>query len=99
MKVAEERCENCLFGADRIVDGERVREILEDCRAADTHFVCHKFGIGEMDGLKGTDVCCRGFYDTQPPSQMIRIAERLGVIEFIPLPKGGPKYTPARLEK
>lgn len=54
----------------------RAREILSECKQKDIHFVCHKATIAEKD------VCCRSFYDTQT-SQMVRIAQRLGMVRFV----------------
>ena len=72
-KICETRCEQCLFGADRIVSKKRMAEIVKDCRAKDGHFICHKH----------EDVMCRGYYETQPAPQMLRIAERLGMVMFV----------------
>jgi len=75
-KVKKECCNQCLFSKDRIVSGERMKEILSDCRKNDTHFICHKASI------EGENNCCRGFYDKQS-SSMIRIAQRLNCVEFV----------------
>lgn len=74
-KVYAERCDQCLFSKDKIVSDARRTQILKDCRRRDSHFICHK----------SKDVCCRGFYDTQS-CNLIRIAGRLGAIEFVPVP-------------
>jgi len=76
LKVCAEQCNQCLFGKDRIVSKQRMAEILQTCRENDTYFSCHKGTIA------GDDICCKGFFDTQD-SQMIRIAKRLGAIEFV----------------
>lgn len=75
-KVCEKPCDQCLFSKNRIVSGERMKQILNDCKRNDTHFVCHKATIA------GKEVCCRGFYDTQT-SNLIRISQRLGMVQFI----------------
>lgn len=80
-KVAVERCAQCLFSQDKIVSSARRKDVLNSCRKKDTHFICHKFTIAVNQ-----DVCCKGFYETQT-SQMIRIAQRLNAVEFVPLPK------------
>lgn len=82
-KVCEEKCDQCLFTDNRIVRPGRVKEILKECRQKDSHFTCHKASIA------GGDVCCRGFYDTQT-SQMIRIAQRLNMVEFVDPTTGKP---------
>jgi len=75
-KVKGQRCNECLFSKNAIVSDERRKDILNDCRKDDNHFICHKATI------EGKEICCRGFYDTQT-SQMIRIAQRLNVVEFV----------------
>ena len=75
-KVKKEKCDQCLFTEKRIVSGARMKSILNDCNRNDNHFICHKSTI---DG--GND-CCKGFYDTQT-SGMIRVAQRLGMVEFV----------------
>jgi len=75
-KVKTECCNQCLFSKDRIVSGERMKEILRDCRKNDSHFICHKSSI------EGGNDCCRGFYDTQD-ANIIRIAQRLNCVEFV----------------
>lgn len=82
-RVYEQRCEQCLFSPERIVSSQRMAEVLRQCAATDTHFVCHKSSI-YGDG----NVCCRGFYDRDPAaSNLMRIAGRLGLVEFVPLPE------------
>jgi hypothetical protein len=74
LTVAVNKCVNCLFGPDRIVDGERAREIVRSCREAQTYFVCHHHN----------ETVCRAYYDEfGHEAQMIRIAERLGLVSFI----------------
>lgn len=82
-QVCEGKCDQCLFSKDRIVSAERVREILAECEEQDTHFTCHKATIEDRH------VCCRGFYDTRT-SQGIRIAQRLGMVEFVNPATGRP---------
>lgn len=79
-KVYAERCAECLFSKDKIVSNARRKELLADCRSRDTHFICHKASIA------GDSICCRGFYDTQS-TNLIRVAQRLGAVEFVPFPE------------
>jgi hypothetical protein len=73
-KVCKERCDQCLFSKNKIVSNARKRDVLATCAANDSHFVCHKT----------KDVCCRGFYDRDPgASNLMRIAGRLGAVEFV----------------
>jgi hypothetical protein len=75
-KVKKECCGKCLFSKDKIVNNDRRKEVLNDCKKDDTHFVCHEGTI------KGEDICCKAFYDTQS-TNMIRISQRLGMVEFV----------------
>lgn len=77
-KVQKNMCDQCLFSKDKIVSDSRKSQILKECISTDTHFNCHK---EQLNGDEAT-VCCRGFYD-QLPTQAIRIAERLRVVEFV----------------
>lgn len=78
-RVVETRCDQCLFGSDKIVSNERRKEVLASCmkRAKETFFVCHKT----------RDTCCRGFYDSHFADRVavIQIARRFGIVEFVPL--------------
>lgn len=76
MKVKKECCGQCLFGKDKIVSNQRRKEILNDCRQNDNHFICHKATINDED------ICCKGFYDSQT-SNMIRISQRLNMVQFV----------------
>ena len=75
-KVKKECCGQCLFSADKIVSNQRRKSILNDCRKEDNHFICHKATI------EGDDICCKGFYDSQT-SNMMRISQRMGMVEFV----------------
>jgi hypothetical protein len=80
-KVAAERCDQCLFSRDAIVDEKRRRGILRDCARGDKHFICHKFT------MVGQEACCRAFYDRDPgATNLMRIAHRLNAVEFVELP-------------
>lgn len=74
LKVFNKSCQNCLLSKDRIVSPERAKEIIEECKKKQKHFICHK----------SDDVVCRTFYDKLGHySQGIRIAERLDMIKFV----------------
>lgn len=74
-----EKCDQCLFTPERIVSSRRMAQVLATCARSDTHFVCHKATLaGDQD------VCCRGFYDLDPgASNLMRIAGRLGAVQFV----------------
>lgn len=75
-QVCEAECDQCLFGPNRIVSPTRMREVLKTAQRKDSHFVCHKASIA------GRDVACRGWHD-RFSSNLSRIAERLGMVEFV----------------
>lgn len=74
IKVASKCCGQCLMSKNKIVSDSRKNEILKDCLKNDTHFLCHK--------ERKDEVVCRGFFEKHS-SNMIRIASRLGMIEFV----------------
>ncbi|HEY9364053.1 MAG TPA: hypothetical protein VIQ00_12365 [Chitinophagaceae bacterium] len=81
LKVYKECCKNCLISKDRIVSPERAKEILNECAENQTHFICHKASIEDKE------IVCATFYKTLGyKSQMVRIAQRLNMIEFIDQP-------------
>lgn len=75
-KVCSVPCDRCLFSKDKLVSNARRREILKVCASKDTHFICHKGSLADQD------VCCHVFFK-RCTSQMIRIAGRLNLIEFV----------------
>ena len=78
-KVTDKRCDECLFSPDKIVSDKRRKNVLSDCRKRDSHFICHKATIVDQE------VCCHGFYETQT-CNLMRIAQRLGAVQFVPIP-------------
>lgn len=80
-KVMAERCNQCLFGPDKIVSNARRSEILRKIRREDSYFVCHKASIA------GVEIACRGDWDQNGCGQLGRIMQRLGGIDFVPEPE------------
>lgn len=86
-KVYKESCKNCLLSPDRIVSPQRAKQIIQDCTKDQSYFICHKSSTGDEDDGKG--ICCHIFYkELGHVSQMIRISERLGMVEFVEQPEG-----------
>ena len=78
MKVCAKRCDQCLFSENKIVSDRRRKQVLKECAQNDASFECHKATI------KGKEVCCRGFYDSNPyTTNLMRIAARLNAVEFV----------------
>lgn len=81
LKVYKNCCKNCLISKDRIVSPARAKQILNDCAKEQNYFVCHKASIEEKE------IVCSTFYKTLGyKSQMVRIAQRLNMVEFIEQP-------------
>lgn len=89
LKVSRKRCNQCLFSNQKIVDEQRKADVLTECAATDSHFICHKYTVAKLLGkLKDDNVVCRGFYDNDPnASTWMQIAGRLDLIEFVDLPE------------
>lgn len=57
------------------VSGQRAAQLINQCRAGNRHFICHKSPAGR-------EIACRGVHEMQI-GQMSRIAERLGAVVAI----------------
>lgn len=78
--VMAERCDQCLYGKDKIVSNARRSEILLKIKREDSYFVCHKASI------QGVRAACRGDWDQRGCGQLGRIMGRLGAIQFVDEP-------------
>lgn len=90
MKVYKECCKNCLLSPDSIVSPKRRKEIIQGCVKKQTHFICHKATQEDKE------ILCKTFFDTLGHhSQMVRIAGRMNMIQFVEQPKADklPTYT------
>lgn len=56
-KVADKRCNQCLFSAAKVVSDDRRASLLAECASTGTYFICHKAS------QRGDAVVCRGFFD------------------------------------
>ena len=79
--VMLEKCNECLFSEHALVSTTRRREILAQCDATGTHFVCHK---ATQAGGHYSNACCRAFYDRWPAhSPAMRLAAMLDRVRFV----------------
>ena len=63
---------------DRIVSPKIAKDLLNEIKEKQSYFVCHKAS------MNGEEIVCRKFFDKLGhQSQMIRIAERLNVVQFV----------------
>jgi hypothetical protein len=82
LQVYKDCCKNCLLSKDRIVSAKRAKQIIDNCKRDQTHFICHKAS------QEGKEVLCNTFFEKFGfYSQMVRIAGRLNMIEFIEQPE------------
>lgn len=90
MKILDEQCATCIFrpGNPMQLQTGRVAAMVRECRVRQSFIPCHEtMTIADEDehADRTNDPVCRGFYDAHGEvSQLIRISERLGMIEFVP---------------
>lgn len=78
LKVYKECCGNCLLSKDRIVSPRRAKQLLKEIAEKQSYFVCHKAS------MNNDEIVCKKFFDELGhQSQMIRIAERINVVQFV----------------
>jgi hypothetical protein len=78
LKVYQECCHNCLLSKHRIVSPKTAKDLLNEIAEKQSYFVCHQAS------MNGEEIVCKTFFDKLGhQSQMIRIAERLNVIQFV----------------
>lgn len=79
-RVTAKRCDQCLFGKNKIVSDRRRSEVLESCIREDRFFICHKSTIRDPT----EEACCRGFYDEFPAVGAVqRFGRALKVVRFV----------------
>jgi hypothetical protein len=76
-EVMARRCDQCLFGKDRIVSGRRAAEIIAQTARDNVPFLCHKATIARRE------ITCRGSYERDGGGNIGRIMQRLGAVRFI----------------
>lgn len=82
-KVYSKCCNQCLFSKNKIVSEERKKNIIQECLANDTHFICHKATISD-----GQDICCKGFYRRfKAKISKLQVFEHLKLIQWVKQPK------------
>jgi hypothetical protein len=78
-RVLAERCNECLYGPNAVVDSRRRREIIKDLYDEDGWFCCHKASLVGRDVVR-----CRGDFDARQGARCDRLAKALGLKpEFI----------------
>lgn len=88
LAVAHRRCDQCLFGPNKIVSDARRDQVLAECAAEDRYFVCHKAS------QRGDEVVCAGFVESfrrgERNAQGLRLAVALDVMVPVDVETGVP---------
>jgi hypothetical protein len=79
--VRRERCDRCLFSADRLVSGRRARELVSSTRSTEAgSFVCHRSSIYPQEHT----AICRVWFDRYAMEDWVfRLAVALKIIEEV----------------
>lgn len=74
-KVQSKQCSTCIYRKDSPLDLEKLEgDIADGYGGFRGHRICHH----------SDDVCCRGFWDRHKNKfNLGRIAQRLGMVEFV----------------
>ena len=77
-KIMARRCNQCLYGKNKIVSDASRRDIIRKCDMKDVSFLCHK------GTLAGQDIDCQGYHQaTNGGGKVARFAAWLGVVQWI----------------
>lgn len=82
LMVCRKRCNECLFGPNKVVGDLSKERILKEIDAGKySYFVCHKGSLTQNDQL-----VCRGWYDANPTAKIVIFAKILKCEEFVDVP-------------
>lgn len=81
--VCAQQCGTCIFRPGNLMRLQpgRVDGMVEQAIANQSAIICH-------DTLSGDNAVCRGFFDRHKHDTLLGMAERLGVVEQIPVGGG-----------
>jgi hypothetical protein len=78
--VRASQCGNCLFSKDRLVPGERARELIRDTRAEEgSTFVCHRSQVSDEPEA----ICHTWFEKYAQEDAWLRLAIGMDLIERV----------------
>jgi hypothetical protein len=78
--VRGEQCGNCLYSRDRLVSGERARELTTATRAeVGSTFLCHKSQVSD----EPETICAAWFNNFAYEDPLLRYAIAMNVIEYV----------------
>jgi hypothetical protein len=78
--VRASQCGNCLFSKDRLVSGERARQLVRDTRAEEAaSFICHRSQVSDEPEA----ICSTWFERFAQEDAILRLAIAMDVIERV----------------
>jgi hypothetical protein len=78
--VRASQCGNCLYSADRLVSGERARQLTQDTRAEEgATFICHRSQVSDEPEA----VCAVWFRNFGTEDSILRLAIGMNMIERV----------------
>jgi hypothetical protein len=80
LHVRDAACDRCLFGANRLVDGARARELIASARGRDGgSFICHRNQVTDEPPA----ICAVYFERYAKEDWLLRLAIDLNIIERV----------------
>lgn len=78
--VRASQCDNCLLSRDRLVPGERARQLISETRAeVGSSFICHKHQVSDEP-----EAICSAWFDRfGMEDPILRLAVAMDVIERV----------------
>lgn len=78
--VRADQCDHCLLSKDRLVDGDRARQLLADTRATDgSAFICHRSDVADTK-----PAICAAWWDRFSDEDWImRLAKIQGIVDRV----------------
>jgi hypothetical protein len=77
--VRGSQCDHCLYSKDRLVPGDRARELTTDTRAeVGASFICHKSQVSD----EGESICSAWFKHFGMEDPILRLAAAMGVVVY-----------------
>lgn len=86
LEVLNEQCETCIFrpGNKMHLKKGRVAQMVRKCTQEQSFIPCHETMTHDDDEEHASGPVCRGFFDAHGHvSQLVHVAERLGMLSFV----------------
>ena len=78
--VRSEKCDHCLYSKDRLVTGERARQLTTDTRAeVGSSFICHKSQVSDEPEA----ICHEWFRNFAHEDPILRLATAMGAVKYV----------------